>query len=473
MTAPPTVPAPITPMGKGTLGRQLVVRATALVAIVTIVLSLFTALASFQILQRELDERLGVAIGRTPREPGRPGPGDLSGSGLVRIDQIDSTWAVSQSPVELTDEAVEALLAVPEGREPVTMRIPSLGPYRVLARSRNGLTTVVGLPLSEVTKPMGSQIAMASLLTLGAIALSYAGARNLVQRSLRPLNRLAATATQVSNLPLERGEGIVPVRVSPEDADPRSEVGRVGIAFNHMLDNVEGALAARHRSETKLRQFVADASHELRNPLASIRGYAELTRRERDDTPTNTAHALTRIESESDRMSTLVEDLLLLARLDAGPTLDLQPTDVTEIVLNSVSDARAAGGDHTWTLSLPEEPVLARADPHRLHQVVVNLLANARTHTPAGTRVEAALHREGPWAVITVTDSGPGVPDEIRETVFERFSRADVSRVRREGAASTGLGLAIVSAVVHAHGGEVALDSIPGRTVFTVRIPAV
>jgi two-component system OmpR family sensor kinase len=318
---------------------------------------------------------------------------------------------------------------------------------------------------------MSSQLIMTGLLTLGAILLSYIGARRVVERSLRPLTRLAATATQVSNLPLDSGEGHVPIRVAPGDANPASEVGQVGLAFNHMLDNVEGALAARHRSETKVRRFVADASHELRNPLASIRGYAELTRRGSEELPGDAAHALNRIEAESERMSVLVQDLLLLARLDSEPTLDLQPTDLTEIVLNTVSDARAASTDHTWSLNLPEEVVIGRADAHRLHQVVANLLANARTHTPPGTAVETALSAADGWAVISVTDNGPGVPAEIQDSVFERFTRADVSRVRQAGGSSTGLGLAIVSAVVNAHGGRVDLESRPGHTRFTIRIP--
>ncbi len=467
--AAPRAAAP-RPMGKGTLSRQLVVRTTALVAIVTIVLSAFTALASFQILQKELDDRLAVAVGRPPRDSDGRGPDDISASGVIRIDQIGTAVRLTSDKV-LTTQAVTELLEIPAYGQPTTVRISDLGLYRAIARTKEGLTTVVAMPYSEISKPMTSQLLMAGLLTAGAIGLSYAGARRVVERSLRPLNRLAATATHVSNLDLGHGEVQVPVRVAPADADPATEVGRVGQAFNHMLDNVEGALAARHRSETKVRQFVADASHELRNPLASIRGYAELTRRGRDVLPSDTAHALGRIESESDRMSALVEDLLLLARLDAGPTLDLQPTDVTEIVLNAVSDARAAGNGHQWALNLPDEVVVARADAHRLHQVIANLLANARTHTPAGTRVETSLRREGAWAVISVTDNGPGVPTEVRENVFERFTRADVSRVRREGASSTGLGLAIVAAVVGAHGGLVELDSVPGRTTFTVRVP--
>jgi len=459
---------PATPMSKGTLSRQLVVRVTALVALLTFVLSLFTSLASYQILQRELDERLQVASGR-PNEANNKGPGDLTGSGLIRID-LDNATFLFTSDSDLSDEAKKQLLSLTASSSPVTMNISGVGLYRVLVRDQPKYT-LVALPMSDVTKPLTSQLVMTLLLTMAMILAAYLATRRVVERSLRPLNRLTATATQVSNLPLERGEGQVPIRVAPADANPVSEVGRVGLAFNHMLDNVENALAARHRSETKVRQFVADASHELRNPLASIRGYAELTRRGSDALPEDAAYALSRIESESDRMSALVEDLLLLARLDSQPTLDLQPVDVTEIVLNAVSDARAAGTDHQWSLELPEDVVTAMADPHRLHQVVANLLANARTHTPAGTAVTAALKVSDGFAEISVTDNGPGVPPEIQNAVFERFTRADVSRVRQSGGSSTGLGLAIVAAVMKAHGGEVVLDSHPGYTRFIIRVP--
>ena len=476
--ATPPVPAPPTsPMGAGTLSRQLVLRTTALVALACIALSLFTGLATYQILANKLDEQLNTAVGRAPRTDTRTAPGDPAGSGLIRLDFTSDGTGWQQSPVTLNDEALAALMGVRVSQDPVTMVIPDVGLYRVLARTTydrtmGDRTTVVALPLSEVSKPLTSQLIMAGLLTLGAIGLSFVGARRVVERSLRPLNRLAATANRVSNLPLESGEGIVPIRVGTADADPSSEVGQVGLAFNRMLDHVEDALAARHKSETKVRRFVADASHELRNPLAAIRGYAELTRRSEQDLPPDAGHALNRIESESDRMSVLVEDLLLLARLDSEPTLDLQPTDVTEIVLNAVSDARAASPDHSWAMNLPDEVVMATADAHRLHQVIANLLANARTHTPPGTRVEVALRTEPGWAVITVSDNGPGVPESIRDTVFERFTRAEASRVRHEGGSSTGLGLAIVAAVVGAHKGTVSLDSVPGATTFTVRIPA-
>lgn len=463
----PTPPPP-PPMGKGTLSRQLVVRVTALVALLTVVLALFTSLATYQILQREQDGRLQVAVGRL-NPNGDHGPGDLTGSGLIRIDGRNGTFLLTTS-LNLTDEAKEQLLNVQPSATPVTIRLEGQGMYRVLVRTQPSYT-LVALPLSDVTKPMASQIVMTVLLSAAMILAAFVAARRVVENSLRPLNRLTAAATQVSTLPLDHGDGQVPIRVAPGDSNPENEVGRVGSAFNHMLDNVENALAARHRSETKVRQFVADASHELRNPLASIRGYAELTRRGEEQLPQDAAYALARIEAESDRMSALVEDLLLLARLDSQPTLDLQPVDVTEMVLNAVSDARAADSDRRWSLNIPDHEILASADPNRLHQVVANLLANARTHTPPGTSVETELTTDGGFAVISVADNGPGVPAEIQSTVFERFTRADVSRVRQDGGSSTGLGLAIVAAVMKAHGGEVSLDSQPGYARFTIRVP--
>lgn len=463
-------PAP-TPLGKGTLSRQLVTRVTALVALLTLVLGMFTGLASYQILQREQDERLQMASGR-PYNGGYSGhgagPGDLTGSGMIRVDYYQGQYVSTGAVV--SDEAFSKLLRLPATGTPVTVSIGGEGLYRVIVRSQPSYT-LVALPMSDVTKPLISQLVMTLLLTLGVILAAYVASRRVVEASLRPLNRLTATANQVSNLPLERGEGHVPIRVAPADADPTSEVGSVGLAFNHMLDNVESALAARHRSEMKVRQFVADASHELRNPLASIKGYAELTRRGTDELPEDTAYALGRIEAESERMSALVEDLLLLARLDSQPTLELHPVDVTEIVLNALSDARAADSGHLWSLELPDEVVMAVGDSHRLHQVVANLLANARAHTPPGTKVTAALSTADGFAVISVTDNGPGVDPSIQDKLFERFTRADASRVRQAGGSSTGLGLAIVAAVVKAHHGTVSVDSQPGHTCFTIRIP--
>ena len=303
--------------------------------------------------------------------------------------------------------------------------------FRIVSRRDDLGTLVVGVPLNRGRRndpPTGQP--GGAVFSAGRSSGTVFAARSLIVRSLRPLNRVAATAQQVSQLRLDRGEVALAVRVPPQDANPASEVGRVGQAINHMLNNVEEALAARQASETKVRQFVADASHELRNPLAAIRGYAELTRRDREKIPTDAAYAMSRVESEAERMSHLVEDMLLLARLDSGPDLDLQPCDLSEIVINAVSDARAAGPDHAWQLTLPHYPVIAYGDQHRLQQVMANLLANARTHTPPGTQVHTEVSVSGPEAVVTVTDNGPGIPPEVSSRVFERFARGDASRMR-------------------------------------------
>jgi two-component system OmpR family sensor kinase len=309
-------------------------------------------------------------------------------------------------------------------------------------------------------------ITVAVLLAL--IAAGWAG-WVIIRRTLAPLNRVAATATRVSELELDRGEVDLAQRVSAADTDVRTEVGQVGAALNRMLDHVGGALEARHASEMQVRQFVADASHELRTPLAAIRGYAELSRRSRQPVPEDVSHVLRRVESEAKRMTALVEDLLLLARLDAGRPLAQDQVDLTMLVVDTVSDAHAAGPGHDWQLDLPEEPVVVVGDGARLHQVLANLLANARTHTPEGTTVTVGVSSTGDQAVLRVTDAGPGIPAELQPTIFERFARGDGSRSRAAG--STGLGLSIVHAVVTAHGGTVAMESAPGRTEFTVRLP--
>ncbi len=481
----PEAPQPasaVRPLAKGTLGRRLVVRVAALVAIVAIGLSTVVALGVYNIQVGQVDTRLDRAVARqVGPSNGGPGPGgqeigtiiaEESGGTVQGVILVDRASNFGPRFTSLSVDAIDLLgtLSLNPG-DRATIQLADYGLYRLTAGADDARTVIVGIPLAQVTSAMTSLVVFEALLTGAVIAVAVVAARGVVIRSLAPLNRLAGTATTVSNLPLETGEVEGIVRVSPADTDPVSEVGRVGLAFNHMLDNVEGALAARHASEMKLRQFVADASHELRNPLAAIRGYAELTRRERADMSPAMAHAMIRIESESDRMSTLVEDLLLLARLDSGPALDLKPTDLTEIVLNATSDARVAGPDHRWSLSLPDEPVVALADRYRLHQVLANLLGNARTHTPPGTQVETAVAVDGRTAVITVTDNGPGVPSELQASVFERFTRAEVSRARKQGGSSTGLGLAIVAAVVAAHHGTASVDSRPGHTVFTIRVP--
>ncbi|HYT10582.1 MAG TPA: ATP-binding protein [Mycobacteriales bacterium] len=380
---------------------------------------------------------------------------------------LDSTGASRPLPAGL--DAAFATLPV-DGR-PHTRALGPLGDYRLLAsRTPGGEVLVTGLPMAGVRATLVRLGALLVAVTAaGLLAVALAGAL-LVRLALRPLTRVAATADRVAELPLDRGEVALAVRVPAPDADPRTEVGRVGQALNAMLRHVASALAARQASETRVRQFVADASHELRTPLAAIRGYAELSRHPRAQAPADVRHALGRVESEAQRMGTLVEDLLLLARLDSGRPLASAPVELSRLVVDAVEDAHATAPEHRWRLDLPDEPVVVTGDADRLHQVLANLLANARTHTPPGSTVTAGLAVVGGEVELSVTDDGPGMPASLVPEVFGRFVRGDSSRSRAAG--STGLGLAIVAAVVQAHRGAVEVTSRPGRTVFTVRLPA-
>ena len=378
-----------------------------------------------------------------------------------------------------------------------TVRLTSLdADYRVTAvAGHDGDILITGLPMTTVDSTL-SQVALAELIVfLSVLLLAGVLGTALVRLSLRPLRRVAATASQVADLPLDSGEVSLPAGVP--DSDPRTEVGRVGAAFNRMLYHVEKALGRRAASEARLRRFAADASHELRTPLSAIRGYAELALRNPGPVPEDVTHALRRVQSESVRMGVLVDDLLLLARLDAGRPLEREPVDLSRLVIDVTSDARVARGDHRWQLDLPDEPVLVVGDEHRLHQVMANLLSNAGKHTPPGSTVSVALavhddpqapHQArdsgdatvqrgvmpaGPQVELSITDDGPGILPEQLPDLFERFSRADTSRARDLEAAgkSTGLGLAIVDAVVAAHGGSITVSSRPGRTRFAILLP--
>ncbi|WP_369390406.1 ATP-binding protein [Streptomyces sp. CG1] len=376
----------------------------------------------------------------------------------------------SMSAKSLNKAQLAALDAVPKDINMHTVDLPGLGSYRVQYVTGPNGTYYVAIPTKAVDDNINALILIeVSVTVAGLVAAGIAGSV-LVGVATRPLRKVANTATRVSELPLHTGEVNLSERVPESECDPHTEVGQVGAALNRMLDHVHGALHARQQSETRVRQFVADASHELRTPLASIRGYAELTRRGREQVGPDTRHALGRIESEAGRMTLLVEDLLLLARLDAGRPLQFEQTDLIPLVVDTVSDSRAAGMDHNWRLDLPDEPALVSADAARIQQVLVNLLGNARKHTPPGTTVTARVQRRGPWMCVDVEDNGQGIPSDLLPHVFERFARGDSARSRATG--STGLGLAIVQAVATAHGGAVTVDSVPGRTVFTVHLPA-
>ncbi|MER5870106.1 HAMP domain-containing sensor histidine kinase [Streptomyces sp. NPDC002044] len=475
---------------------RLVVSAVLLIAVVGAAIGTVTTLALRSYLVDQLDKQLRISVDMGTRGPGGAkavregglgsvlGPGTPLGATGVRLDSNGTVAGTARSVrVEdpelgnrelLTPAQTAALVAVartagPGRADPVDLRLPGLGAYRVLSAPDGSL--VLGFPLHELDSTVETLIGVEVCVTLaGLIAASLAG-QALVGVALRPLRRVAATATRVSELPLHSGEPALDERVPDTEADPRTEVGQVGAALNRMLGHVSSALTARQQSETRVRQFVADASHELRTPLASIRGYAELTRRGREEPGPDTRHALGRIESEATRMTGLVEDLLLLARLDAGRPLSTgdTETDLAPLVIDAVSDARVAGPGHHWRLHLPEEPATILADPARIQQVLVNLLANARTHTPPGTTVTARVSRETSAVRLLIEDDGPGIAPELLPHVFERFARGDASRSR--GAGSTGLGLAIVQAVVAAHGGQVGVRSEPGRTCFEVLLP--
>lgn len=317
-------------------------------------------------------------------------------------------------------------------------------------------------------------------MSLGGLVLIGLAGTVLIRRTMQPLEQLSEVATRVSRLPLDAGEVALAVRVPPSNANPRTEVGSVGHALNLMLDNVARALEARQQSETKVRQFVADASHELRTPLTAIRGYTELMRMTEDFTPDG-QKSLARVQSQSERMTTLVEDLLLLARLDAGQSLKLAEVDLTQLVIETVSDEKVIAPAHNWHLELPDEPVLVNGDAPQLRQVLVNLLSNARKHTAPGTTVVTGVTTSPDGsAVVTVTDDGGGIPTEFLDQVFSRFARADASRAGNapgSGPAASegtsGLGLAIVQSIVEAHGGTVTVRSQPGFTEFSLRLPII
>lgn len=371
----------------------------------------------------------------------------------------------------LTRDQINTLMAaLNSGKtKPFTVYVEGLGTYRVLV-TRDSVSSdavLTGVSLADDEALIGRQMIIEVLLVGSGVVLAAVVCFGLVSRFLQPLRRVAATARQVATQPMDSGEVQIERRVSLDDLCSSTEVGEVGTALNTLLDHVNDALEVRQRSETQVRQFVADASHELRTPLAAIRGYTELVRsgREGDQLSEISQQAMDRIASESLRMSELVNDLLLLARLDAGRELEDELVDLAPVLIESVADAQIAGPDHTFELDLSavfgadedldEQLPLVRGDEQRLRQVLANLLANARLHTPAGTHVWVKLLQEDGRYRIVVADNGPGISPQLRGKLFERFTRADASRNRQGG--STGLGLAICAAIAQAHGGSVQL----------------
>jgi two-component system OmpR family sensor kinase len=464
-----------------TLTARLVATTLVLVALAAIGIGAATTFVMRSYLLDRLDHDVVSGLARAAR-PGLPPGADVSmgaGPAIVRGQGIGTLTAVITQDgqvagvvltapgdgmirdVRVPGSALRRLSRVETGQGPHTVRLPGLGRYRVAAVDLPNGRLLSGLPLSRVDDAVGSLVRWEVLLVLVSLGAAAAVGTLLVRRQLEPLRDVAATAEEVSRLPLSSGEVDLTPRV--DHPDENSEVGRVGVALNTMLTHVERSLSARQRSEQQVRQFVADASHELRTPLATIRGYSALATAHPEDVDT-LRESLAKVSSESERMSTLVEDLLLLARLDAGRELEREPVDLSRLVVEAVDDARLLAPDHRWVLDVGDEPVEVSGDERGLRQVVTNLVTNARLHAPAGTTVTIRV-RPGE---LSVADDGPGFDDA--DHALERFSRGDPSRTTAE--ASTGLGLSIVDAIVRAHGGTVSITSSAGDTTVTVRLPA-
>jgi two-component system, OmpR family, sensor kinase len=412
-----------------------------------------------------------VMDGGTVEQAGRL-DADGEATGLSARD-IATLTALADGAEDVEEEPVVEPLALEAG--PYLVQAEWVGPAGVL---------VAGLPTSAVDK---TKATLAEVQVLGSLAaLMLAGLLGWwwIRRSLRPLNELSLAAGRVAEVPMGSGKvSLARYRVRGELARPGDEVGAVGQAMNRMIDSVDEAFGQRNRSEQRLRTFVADASHELRTPLAAVRGYTEMIGM--TESLSEQGHdSLARVLHQADRMGSLVEDLLLLARLDAGPEVSGMELDLGEVVVDAVMDATAAGREHTWTVEVPEQPVPVFGDRQQLAQMVGNLLSNARKHTPAGTRVavrlepaadvgtpprDGAVQPEKATVRLGVEDDGPGISPDLLPGLFDRFVRGDSARTTTEG--STGLGLSIVRSVAKAHGGDATVESAPGRTLFTVLLP--
>ena len=466
-----------------------------MVSLILVIVAVATSALLGNVLQENLNANLRESVQQTAQGLLRlqfpPSPAPIEASDVLENGpRVPGTLFVLQAPDltttgayvtdgggvrELTPEQLSAVFDAAASAEDPDVSVEGLGDYRVSAWRAQGHVGITGLPLSDVQTTITQILTTVLLVTAGGLLLLAAVIAVVIRASLAPLRAVADTATRVAAMPLSAGAVSISERVPNQQTDEETEIGRVGHALNTLLDHVDSSLDERQRNEERMRRFVADASHELRTPLASIRGYSELSLRalrrgQGTAVVENTESALERIQAQSLRMTALVEDLLLLARLDEGQELVYGSVDLSRLAIEAVADARPAGPDHTWILDLDEEPVVVAGDASRLHQVAGNLLANARTHTPPGTRVTVSVVRDGPDAVFRVHDDGPGIDPAVADELFERFSRADRSRARQTG--GTGLGLSIGKAIVDAHGGTLTVRSAPGDTTFEMRLPA-
>lgn len=472
--------------GQWHLRTRLVAVMLALLTVICVLVGMLSYGAMSTSLNGQLNSQLAQASSRshdfnmgTPSGVAcaRPDPLNARGTGAGQLNAIicggylatGGILSSAGSPQQLTNNDAQLLAGLPTNGTMTDVSL-SIGSYRLQAVAvPNSGVLVTGLPLGAVEHTLSNLVLTIVLVSLSGLILLGLAGTVIIRRSMAPLEKLSGVATRVAQLPLDAGEVALSVRVPDSASRPGTEVGNVGHAFNAMLDNVSHALQARQRSETKVRRFVADASHELRTPLTAIRGYTELLQMTESLSPDGKT-SLGRVTAQSLRMSRLVEDLLMLARLDEGHPLALRTVDVTPIVMDAVSDVRVGASDHQWKLDVPDAPVNAKCDDGQLKQVVLNLLSNAAKHTPAGTTVTTVVSCESDGtAVVKVTDDGPGIAPAFREVIFDRFSRADAARTGTQG--STGLGLSIVQAIMTAHHGSVEVASKPGETSFTLRLP--
>jgi two-component system OmpR family sensor kinase len=377
------------------------------------------------------------------------------------LDADPSGYPDAPDPLPVLPALSGSALARIEGRIVTLHDADGAFAYRALTeRQQDGMIVVTAAPLSDVEETIAHVVRAVALAALGTLGVAALVSWWLIRAGLRPVDQMIDTAAAIANGDLSR-------RVP--GADPRTELGQLGTALNEMLGQIERSTAARVASEERMRRFIADAAHELRTPLTSLQGHAELYRQGALATPEAISRAMSRIESSTGRMGRLVEDLLLLARLDQQRTLEREPVDLVALAREAAADFAAVAPDRPFEQQLEGETVVL-GDRIRLRQMIDNLLANAWTHTPTTTPVRLSVRRRGQDAELIVADEGPGIPPEAQERVFERFWRADPGRTRKRG--GTGLGLAIVESIVAAHGGRVDLASTPGRgTTFTVHLP--
>ena len=379
------------------------------------------------------------------------------------IGQIGGQFATSSDLAEFKNLTPQKVVSY-QGK-PFTIRgADDQADIRAIARLLpSGVgTVVISVALDSVERTLQGLTGIFFLISLLVLVVIGFVTRSLIKLSLKPLNRIEETAAAIA-------EGDLSSRLP--SVNPRTEVGRLTESLNTMLSRIEKSFEVQTESEDKLRRFVADASHELRTPLTAIRGFAELHRQGAVVGEEKTRELVSRIEKESIRMSTLVEDLLLLARLDQSRELTFDPVDINYLVNEAIASARAAGPDHEITITSNADEVFVLGDSMRIHQAIANLLANARTHTPAGSKIKVEIFQDESSTQISVSDNGPGLSQEDQSRIFERFFRADPARVRASGEGS-GLGLAIVDAIMKAHGGSVSVDSTLGLgSTFKIVFP--